>query len=361
MKTIFFLVLSTLFYSYYSQAAEVGECKNAKIPNVIKVVVPAGVGNSSDTLARTMNEEIKKQFKEIGIETNIIVENKDGASGNIGMAAAKNSGKTDGSTILFTQSPELIVNPRLKEPVASHTADDFTPISFVASNPYVLVCNKKRLPHVKTIADLVKHIKSGKGIQYGNGGLSNFTNITMLEFSKSTGIPIGDSTLQTVPYKSTSASFQDVVGGQVDCMFQSYPSVASTLSQADSPIVALGTTMAAGEKRKPLDQVPAIADEVSGYHKMLNWTGYLAPKGTNSDFVNCFNQQVQRSLASAEIQKQLEARGFVKTASDPVKPSDFKKFVDHGVESMTGFVSIINGDKPGIAAPTAPTTTRTKN
>lgn len=365
MKTILFSVLVIFLFAITSQAADMGACKDVKVPNPIKVVVPVGPGSSGDVAARLTSEEVKKQFATIGINTNIVIENREGGGGNIGAAAVKNSGKTDGSVLLFSQSPEMLINPRVKEMNTQHKPEDFQPISFVASNAYALVCNKNKVPGVTNVTELLKYIESGKTIDYGHAGLGNFTNLTMLEFARATGVKVssepGSKGLYPIAYKSSSQPVTDITGGQIDCMFQSYPQALSSVTPG-GPLVIIGTTLDAGERKKPLEQAPAIADTATKYHRMLNWTGYFAPKGVSSSYMNCFNEQVQKALANPTFQTELEKRGYVKTSTDPKTPESFNKLINTGIENMTAFVGIINGDKPAavVATPAKPET-RKKN
>lgn len=330
MKNISFILTSLIFLNQ-PYAALCGKDK-------LTIVVLAGAGGSGDTLARAITDKIREQTGTV-----LIVDNKPGAAGNTGAGVVKNLSTKDAaeSTILFSQAPEMVVNPYIKDPVPTHKADDFIPMAYAAATPYALVCNREALEKigVKDLAGLVAYIKKDKPLNYANGGIPNFTNLLMLQLGKAAQFKFGPNNAYGVPYKETSAGFTDVQGGKdVSCMFHSVSSVAGTLKTNDK-LINLGTSAghevdAMGVNFKP------ISNTFSSFGEMLNWTGFYANKNASKEFVSCFNTAVKNALQSPDLQKKLKDLGFV---PQPKELSSQEAFANHvtreGVRFKSGVVT----------------------
>lgn len=364
---LFSLILSLQAQAQNSCKVFVDGAKKGQIPSTVTVIVPAAAGNSSDLAARVINEAVTQNLKKMGIDTAIVVENKPQASGAVGASTLKNAGDRalNGSMLMFVQAPILTVNPYLKVPKPTYTADDFEPVAYAGAIPYAIFCNREKYGKY-TIDQLVSHIKT-KGIAYSSGGVSNYTNLLMMQFGEAYKIP--KDKLLHVPYNGTSPAMKGVQGGEVDCMFQSIPGAAGELQNPGHQglrMIALGSTVSADRNitqfcatketpSKPAQPGTKIPPLSKSFGEMLNWGGYVAKKGTDQDFVKCFNEQVQAALQTAEVQKKLvEENGFIiDKKKDPATPEAFGKFIKND-KKLGVFALKLNGEPVSTIPAKAP-------
>ncbi len=264
------LTISSLIFANSSYGQVCGQ-------KSVSVVVPAGAGASADFLARKITASISRSTG-----ASIIVDNKGGAAGNIGAAYVKNLNSNLESTLLFCQAPEMVINPYVKDLNTRHAASDFKPIAYAASIPYALVCNIERIKKLgipiatdsvsgmqsAKVGDLTNVLKT-KSVDYCHGGVSNFTNLAMIQLAKADQFKMGTDAAHGIPYKETSAAFQGVMNGDCVCMFHSVSSVTTALNGKPARVIQFGTTVdhdltVDGVTMKP------IAKTFSGFGDMQN-------------------------------------------------------------------------------------------
>ncbi|SPC05140.1 tripartite tricarboxylate transporter substrate binding protein [Cupriavidus oxalaticus] len=266
----------------------------------ITVIVPQAPGGANDAVARLVLQNLSER-----IGQSIIVENRPGAGGNIGIQAAAKS-PADGYTLLLTVGSSLTINPAIYKNIPFDPRKDFEPIALVATAPYVLVVNPS-LP-VSSVKDLIAMAKQKPSqIDYASGGNGTPNHLFAEMFNLKAGVK-----LNHVPYKGAAAAATDVVSGRVPVTFGSLPGVM--------PFVKAGKLKALGvatEKRSPLlPGVPAIGETVPGY-AATSWYALFAPAGTPKDVVAKLQVETNNVLRSKAVQEKLALQGAEAAGGTP--------------------------------------------
>ena len=291
-------------YRHYAAAAAMAVCALAAgsaaraadaYPNqLLKLVVPFPPGGGTDTMARFVAAALTEKYK-----WNVIVENRPGAGGMVGLGALARS-PANGYNLALGQTSNLSINPYLYTNVSYNVAKDFAPVVSVASQPMVLVVSADR-PY-KSVADLVKFAKAHPGkLSVGNAGTGTVGDITGRYFAHEAGIDV-----LHVPYKGAAPAMNDLLGGQVDIFFASTP---AAMSQVDNPKVR----MLAITTLKPIPQLPAVpplADTLPGF-EAASKTGLLMPAGTPQAAIDAVNKAVNEVLRSQDLQRKIMDEGNV--------------------------------------------------
>jgi tripartite-type tricarboxylate transporter receptor subunit TctC len=264
------------------------------------VIVPQATGGANDTIARIISAKLSEILGQ-----QFVVENRTGAGGNIGTAAAAKA-KPDGYTLMLTTNGAQVINPWLYKTTGFDPIKDFTPVGLVASAGYVLVANAA-FP-ANNVNELIAHLKANPGkYNYASAGNGTLNHLIMEMFKQQVGLNI-----QHVPYKSASAAATDVAGGTVPISVQSAPSSLGLLKAGK--IKALAVT---NEKRiGALPDVPSISETIPGFGS-TPWYGILAPTGTPVAIVNKLNAAIKTALADKGVQERLLKQGCEPLESTP--------------------------------------------
>ena len=265
----------------------------------VRIINPFSPGGSLDLvarmLARTMSGELGQQ---------VIVENRPGAGGTIGVEAVAKS-PPDGYMLLIVQS-SITINPTLQPKISYDPIRDFAPISKVADYMFFLVAHPS-LP-ARTVKQLIALARAQPGqINYASVGVGSGTHLASELFNYMGGVK-----LTHIPYKGTGQALPDLIGGQVAVMFGSTSFVPYVKS---GKLVALGVT---GPKRSPaLPQVPTIAEAALPGFEVTAWNALFAPTGTPAPIVKRLNALVRQGLAHPESKTIMDAQGLDATPSTP--------------------------------------------
>lgn len=273
----------------------------------IRFVVPAASGGPTEIVTRLLAE---KMSQDLG--TNIIVEAKPGAGGNIGAEAVVRS-KPDGHTILMGTIGTNAINQTLYKDMQYKPLTDLVPVSEVVSYPLVVVVNPN-LP-IHSISELIAYAKKNPGkLNRASGGTGTSMHMSGVLFNKMAGI----DTVH-IPYKGSRPALTDVIGGQADYAFDSMV-LALPMIQAGK-LRAIAVTGA--ERSAALPDVPAIKETLPDY-VMTSWIGVFAPAGTPKPVVARLQQSIKKALADPKIKEQL-----ISQAAKPegTTPEEFSKFV----------------------------------
>ncbi len=274
----------------------------------IKLVVPFPPAGGTDVLSRAIAERIASLNKWV-----IIIDNKPGASGNIGLEAAAKS-PPDGYTIAMGQTANLAVNPALYASMPFDPLRDFAPIALVSSQPLILVVSTSS-PY-KSLKDVVDAAKAKPG-QLNMGSPSNGTmgHIGGELFQRRAGVKFTH-----IPYKGAGPVVTDLMGGSVDIYFGNSQAVDALVK--GGRLRALAVT--SPKRLKTLPDVPTIAE--SGYpgFEATTWSGLVAPAGTPRPIINKLNAEVAKALKDPEMLAKLAADG-----SEPIggTPEQFATFL----------------------------------
>ena len=269
---------------------------------LLRVIIPYPAGSAVDVLGRALFTRLSAHLGQP-----MVVENKVGANGNIGMAQAAQTPK-DGYTLLFTPT-QLVSNPGLGK-TGYDPVKDFTPIMLVSRIPALLVV--PAASPARTVADLVALAKSKPGaLSYasgGNGGIGHFSG----EAFKAVA---GGLDIVHIPYKAASEQIQSVIAGDTQLAF---PALSLALPQLQGGrLRALAVT---GAKRHPLlPQVPTMVESTPPGFVLDAWYGLLAPAGAPADVVARLNTELGKVLREPEVRKMLVDGSHDVVASSPTE------------------------------------------
>ncbi len=254
------------------------------------------VGYSAGGNADTRSRQIAKAMSEI-LGVPIIVDNRPGAGANVGTAAIINA-KPDGYTIGMGNFAPLAVNQSLFKTLP-FAAADATPIMLIEKGPLILMV-KNDSPY-KSVKDIVLAAKAAPGkLSYASGGIGGSHHLSGALFEHSAGIDMIHA-----PYKSGSAATTDLMGGQVNMMFEQM--YAAMPGIQGGKLRALAITSA---KRSPLlPNLPTMAEQGYPPVEVQNWQGVIAPKGTPAAIVKILNDAANRALATPDLKEKLLSQG----------------------------------------------------
>lgn len=278
----------------------------------IRLIVPFPPGGGTDVVSRTLGERLAPLLK-----TPVVIENKPGAGGNLGLDLAAKS-PPDGYTIAMGQTSNLAINPTLYSSLPFNPVKDFAPVALVAAQPLVLVVAKDA--PWSSLADVVAASKS-KPLTMASAGNGTVGHLAGEMFARRAGI-----TFVHVPYKGAAPALTDLMGGQVAVFFAS---AGAVMGQLDGGRVrAIAVTSA--RRMSKLPKVPTIAESGYAGFEATDWKGLVAPAGTSASIVKDINAAVLRALATPEVTERLAAEG-----SDPIggTPERFAQFIlDEGAK-----------------------------
>ncbi|MBC7730025.1 MAG: tripartite tricarboxylate transporter substrate binding protein [Microbacteriaceae bacterium] len=266
----------------------------------VTVIVPQAPGGANDTIARIVAQKLTE-----ALGHQFIVDNKPGAGGNIGTAAAA-KGKNDGYTLLLTVNSAHVINPSLYKSAGFDPIKDFEPISLVATAGYVLVANNNFPP--KNVAEFIAAAKAAPGkytiASAGNGTLNHLIGEML---GKAAGID-----LTHVPYRGAAAAVTDLVGGQVQVSVQSLPSSIAFIKSGKLKVLGV-----VNEKRvSALPDVPTIGETISGFGS-TPWYGLFAPAGTPKAIVAQLQAALAKVLDAPDTRDRLATVGCEPVKSTP--------------------------------------------
>ncbi|MDD0840213.1 tripartite tricarboxylate transporter substrate binding protein [Curvibacter sp. HBC61] len=282
----------------------------------VRIVVPFAAGGTTDLLARAMAPELQKAFGQA-----FVVDNRAGAGGNVGADIVAKS-LADGYTLLMGTVGTHGINRALYEKMPFDPIKDFAPISLVAAVPNVMVVNpdKARELKINTVQDFIKVAKANPG-KLNMASSGNGTSIHLAgELFKS----MTNTYLIHFPYRGSGPALMDLVGGNMDVMFDNLPSALPQIKAGK--LKALAVTSA--QRSPALPDVPTLAEaggpSLKGFDAS-SWFGLLAPAGTPPDVVNRIQQEVAKSLASPAMKEKLVAQGALPSG---ITPAEFAKLID---------------------------------
>ena len=267
----------------------------------IKWVVPFPPGGAMDVIARTLGEKAGRTLGQP-----FVIENRPGAGGNIGADAVAKS-PADGYTIMIT-SIGMATNKALYPRLSYDPVKDFAPISLLAIVPNVLVVNTAKTTD-KSVADVIAHAKRDPGkLTYASAGNGTSIHLAGEVFASMAGL-----NLLHVPYKGSGPAVTDMLGGQVELMFDSITSARPHIQSGK--LLALGVTSA--KRSSALPDVPTIAEAGIPGYEVSPWFAVFAPAGTPADVVARLNKALIAAMRQPEILKKLESVGAEPIGSTP--------------------------------------------
>jgi tripartite-type tricarboxylate transporter receptor subunit TctC len=292
----------------------------------VRLIVPFPAGSATDTVSRLLAQKFSTRLGQ-----QFVVENRAGASGNIGVEMIARAAP-DGHTIGLITASTHGVAPALGGKLPYDPIKDTKPISMIGAAPYVLVLYPG-IP-VKTVADLVALAKTKPGqFNYGSAGPASLAHLAAALFANETGIE-----MTHVPYKSSAQSSTDMITGRLDMQFAT---VAPTLQNIrDGKLNALATT---GRRRVPvLPDVPTMIEAGVKDYDVALWIAYVTPAGTPDAIVAKLNREMVAILSDPETSEALRKQGF---DPDPGPPEAVTARIQSEVQQWRALVA-----KTGIKA-----------
>jgi tripartite-type tricarboxylate transporter receptor subunit TctC len=267
----------------------------------IRLVVPFPAGGTTDILARAVSQKLTEAFGQA-----VVVDNRPGAAGNIGSDLVAKS-TPDGYTLLMGTVGTHAINPSLYAKMPYDHVKDFIPVVLVAGVPNVLVVNPA-LP-VNSVADLIKLAKDKPGtINFASSGSGTSIHLSGELFKTMAGVD-----MTHVPYKGSAPALTDLIGGQVQIMFDNLPSSLAQIKAGKLRAVAVTSL-----KRAPaLPDVPTISESGLPGFEASSWFGVLAPAGTPAPIVARINAEVNKWLQSADAREKLLGQGAEAAGGSP--------------------------------------------
>lgn len=277
----------------------------------ITVIVPFGAGSGTDSVARIVTQRLAEVLKAI-----IVVENRPGASGSIGAAAAARSAP-DGYTLFSGGSSTHAANPSLLKSIQYSPMEDFVPIARLGVFPYILVINPGiEARNVGELVALAKQKPGSMSFAYGNA----LGQLAGEMFKRRAGID-----LQAVPYKSSPEGVTDVIAGRVSMMFSDMTPVLPLTRSGQLRALATIT-----ENRSALfSELPSVQEQGLDFRNLSAWTGLFAPRGTAPEVVEKLSGALREILAEPAIRQRLAEIGF---EAQWIAPKEFSERVAADIE-----------------------------
>jgi tripartite-type tricarboxylate transporter receptor subunit TctC len=273
----------------------------------VRLVVPFPAGGTTDIIARATAQKLSEAWGQ-----QVIVDNRPGAGGNVGSELVAKSAP-DGYTLLMGTVGTHAINPSLYAKMPYDHVKDFAPVILVAGVPNVLVVNPE-LP-VKSVPELIAYAKASPGkLNFASSGNGTSIHLSGELFKAMTGVQ-----MTHVPYKGSAPALTDLVGGQVQLMFDNLPSSLAFIKAGKLRALAVTSTARAAA----LPDVPTVADFVPGF-EASSWFGILAPAGTPPAIIAKINGEVTKWLATPEAKDKLTAQGANAAGGSP---QDFAKHI----------------------------------
>ena len=259
----------------------------------IRLVIPFPPGGGTDILSRVVANKLTESTK-----WTIVPENKAGAGGTIGITEAAKA-PANGYDMVMGQKDNLILGPYLYKNLPWNPVKDLTPVAHVAYTP-VIIATSVNSPY-KTIADVVAAAKANPSkVTYGSPGNGTSIHIAGHMFEKAAGVQ-----LTHVPYKGSNPALMDAIAGNVDLLVSSIPSAIGQIKAGK--LRPLAVTSA--KRSTSLPDVPTMQEQGMQGFDVSTWYGLFMPAGTPADVTAKMNAEVNKLLASPEVQAAILAQG----------------------------------------------------
>ena len=274
----------------------------------IRIVVPFPAGGTTDVLARAAAQKLSDTLGQPAV-----VDNRPGAGGNIGAELVAKS-PPDGYTLLMGTVGTHAINPALYPKMPYDHIRDFAPVILVAGVPNVLVVNPA-LP-VNSVSELVAYARANPGkLNFASSGSGTSIHLSGELFKTAAGL-----SMTHVPYKGSAPALMDLIGGQVQLMFDNLPSALPQIRAGKLKALAVTSR----ERAPALPDVPTIAESGFPGFEASSWFGLLAPAGTPPPVIATINAEVAKWLASLDAKEKLLAQGANAAGGTP---EDFARHI----------------------------------
>ena len=278
----------------------------------VKIIVPFAPGGTTDILARAVAPELSKAFGQP-----FVVENRAGAGGNVGADAVAKA-PADGYTLLMGTVGTHAINKALYAKMPYDSQKDFAPVTLVAGVPNVMVMNTEKAAalRINSVDDFIKYARANPGkLSMASSGNGTSIHLAGELFKSMTG-----TFMTHIPYRGSGPALLDLIGGNVDVMFDNLPSAMPQIKAGK--LKAFAVTSA--QRSAALPELPTLeeAGKLKGFDAS-SWFGLLAPAGTPPEIVSRIQQELAKSLGTAAIKEKMLAQGAIPSGNTPAQFSDF--------------------------------------
>src|SRR5262245_52459423 len=287
----------------------------------VRLVLTTTPGGSADVLARLIGQELSERLGQP-----FVIDNRPGAGGNIGTEAVVRAAP-DGYTLLLV-APNNAVNASFYDKLNFNFIRDIAPVASLTRGPFVMVVNPS-FP-AKTVPEFIAYAKANPGtINFASGGTGFAAHLAGELFKVMTGV-----NMVHVPYRGQAPAMTDLLGGQVQVMFD--PVVSSIAHIRAGKLRPLAVTTLT--RSEALPDVPTVGDFMAGYEVSV-WFGIGAPRNTPGEIVDKLNREINARLADPRIKAQLADLGGTALAGSP---ADFGKLIADETEKWGKVIRAAN-------------------
>ncbi len=266
----------------------------------ITLIVPWAAGGTTDILARAIGQQLS-----LSMGQPVLVENRAGASGNIGAAQVAKA-RPDGYTLLIDTMTTLAVNPTLMGNLPFKGADDFTPIALIANVINTMVVNVS-VP-AKNVREFIAYAKANPGkLAYASSGNGSTNHLAAEMFKRAAGVE-----MLHVPYKGGAPAVADTVGNQTQVLFSAGTQTLPHVKTGKLQLLAVTEP----QRSALLPDVPTVAESLPGY-SMSVWYGAYGPAGMPRELVERINAELHKALSVPEVRARMDAMGVDLVKSTP--------------------------------------------
>jgi tripartite-type tricarboxylate transporter receptor subunit TctC len=266
----------------------------------VRVVVPFAPGGATDIVTRVVAQKLTSEWKQT-----VVVDNRAGASGNIGADIVAKA-RPDGYTLLMTSGSIVTANTHMFRGKLSYDPDkDLVAVTNVASGPQAIVVHPSG---PKTLKEFIASAKAKpRGVTYGSAGVATQTHLAAENFIYTAGID-----LIHVPYKGEGPALADLVGGQIQMVTPNLSAAIGFVKSGKLRVLAVTSK----ERVRQLPDIPAAAETLPGFEN-LGWFGFVAPAGTPRSMIDAIHKDTARVLKSPDIVERFEQLGMVPVGNTP--------------------------------------------
>jgi tripartite-type tricarboxylate transporter receptor subunit TctC len=274
----------------------------------IRIIVPYPAGGTSDILARALGPGLQAAFGQP-----IVVENKPGATGNVGADYVAKSAP-DGYVLLLADIGSLAISPSVFPTLPFDPVKDFAPVAMVAYSPHILAAHPS-VP-ANNVKELIAYAKANPGkLNFAVSGIGGANHLAGIDFAQRAGIK-----WTYIPYKGGSQAISDLMGGQAQVMFNGM--LATYPMAKDGKLKAIAISSAKRFSAAP--DLPTVAESGVPGFETGSWQGIVAPKGTSPEIVNKLHAAVTKILATPDMKDRLDKAG---AEVRPQTPAQFGAFI----------------------------------
>jgi tripartite-type tricarboxylate transporter receptor subunit TctC len=266
----------------------------------LRLVVPFAPGGSTDIIARILAARLGPL-----LGGTVLVENRPGAGGNIGIEAVVRSAP-DGYTLVLGAPGGLTVNPLLYRNLTYQPLRDLAPVAMVADSELVIAV-ARNVP-AQDLPGFIAHCRANPGkVSFGSAGVGTTTHLGGALFALKAGVQ-----LQHVPYRGSALAMNDLVAGTIDAMFDLLP---SSINQIQGGLIrALATT--GSERAATLPEVPTVAEAALPGFRATSWYALMAPAGTPAEIIGTISRATVAVLGEPAVKERISAAGAVAWPTD---------------------------------------------